>query len=605
VFFGHPLLAAAAYARLSPARRREIHASLSTLLVDPEERARHLALTAVEPDEEIASVLEQAARTALTRGAPHAAIELCERARAITPAAHATSLRRRVFAEAEYCVRAGESHRAGALLAELLDQSSPGPGRAEVLSRLAQVEFFGVNWRSAARLSERALAEPEATDLVRAKSERVFAESLLLLRENIVAAAEHAQAAVAWAERAGDRVGLAEALGPQVESKFLLGRGAVSRPLMERAESLTSALAGLTVATQPQTYFALVLSWADEIDASLAMYEGMRVQAAELGDETSLGWILARMSLVECMAGCFDSAVRHLETADEILSLTGQKANRAVALATRAVAEAHVGNATAAREAGAEALRIAAETEAGLARRIALAALGFLELSQQDFGRAHEYLEPLLEETRAAGIREPSEFRFLPDDVEALVALGRLAEAEATLDFFEECAVATGRTSALGAARRGRALVAAGRGDVPGAVTAAQEAVGLHARVPLPLERARSLLVLGEVNRRARRKRGAREALQSALAVFEELGAAVWAERTRDRLARIGGRAPARDALTPTEQKVVELVAQGLRNQEVAAAMFVSPKTVEFHLRNVFRKLGVRSRAELARVFKA
>jgi DNA-binding CsgD family transcriptional regulator len=110
--------------------------------------------------------------------------------------------------------------------------------------------------------------------------------------------------------------------------------------------------------------------------------------------------------------------------------------------------------------------------------------------------------------------------------------------------------------------------------------------------------------VLGEVNRRAKQKRAAREALEHALALFEELGAVLWAERAREPLGRIGGRPPGADGLTPTEFKVAELVAQGLRNQEVAAAMFVTPKTVEFHLRNVFRKLGVRSRAELARTFK-
>ena len=106
------------------------------------------------------------------------------------------------------------------------------------------------------------------------------------------------------------------------------------------------------------------------------------------------------------------------------------------------------------------------------------------------------------------------------------------------------------------------------------------------------------------MNRRAKRKRAAREALETALELFEELGAVLWAERARERLGRIGGRPPRADGLTPTELKVAELVAQGLRNQEVADALFVTPKTVEFHLRNVFRKLNVRSRAELVRAFK-
>lgn len=603
--FTHPLLAAAAYATLTPARRREVHASLSELLDDAEERARHLALTATGPDEEIAAALEQVAPTALARGAPQAAIELCERARALTPADDLTSLRRRAFAEAEYCVRAGESARARELLMKLLAESPPGPARGAVLSHLGQVNFHGLDWRSAIAYSERALAEPQTTDLVRATSERCLGEAHLLLREDIVAAAEHAGTAVAWAERVDDRRGLAEALALHAECEFLLGRGTLARELMDRALSLGSALGAFSVATQPKVYLAVVLSWADEIETSLATYEEVRVQAAELGDETSLGWILARMSLVECLAGRIDDAVRHLEEGYEIVCLTRQQPNRAVVLATRALTEAHLGNASAAREAGAEALRVASETEAGLARRIARAALGFLAVSEQRFEQAHAYLEPLVQETRAAGIREPSEFRFLADYVEALVALGRLPEAEAALGFLEECAAETDRASALGAANRCRALLAVANRDVVGALAAADDAAAVHARVLLPLEQARSLFVLGEVNRRARRKRAAREALDTALVLFEELGAGLWAERARDRLGRIGGRAPRADGLTPTESKVAELVAQGLRNQEVATAMFVTPKTVEFHLRNIFRKLNVRSRAELVRAFKA
>ena len=108
--------------------------------------------------------------------------------------------------------------------------------------------------------------------------------------------------------------------------------------------------------------------------------------------------------------------------------------------------------------------------------------------------------------------------------------------------------------------------------------------------------------MLGAALRRARRRREAREAIEQARQVFERLGAAIWVERALAEAARIGGRTSAGDELTPTERKVAELVAQGLPNREVAAALFVTPKTVEFHLRNVFRKLGVRSRAELARM---
>jgi DNA-binding NarL/FixJ family response regulator len=103
------------------------------------------------------------------------------------------------------------------------------------------------------------------------------------------------------------------------------------------------------------------------------------------------------------------------------------------------------------------------------------------------------------------------------------------------------------------------------------------------------------------VERRLQRKRVARETLEDALSAFEGIGAQLWAQCARDELNRIGGRRAQTDELTASERRVAELVGQGLSNSEVASQLFLSPKTVEFHLRNIFRKLGVRSRTELAR----
>jgi DNA-binding CsgD family transcriptional regulator len=119
--------------------------------------------------------------------------------------------------------------------------------------------------------------------------------------------------------------------------------------------------------------------------------------------------------------------------------------------------------------------------------------------------------------------------------------------------------------------------------------------------VPIPLERGRALLAHGAVHRRARHKRAARESLESARTVFEAMGARAWAERAVAELGRVGGRSPSAGDLTPTEGRVAELVADGLQTKQVAAALFVSPKTVEGHLTNIYAKLGVHSRTELAR----
>jgi DNA-binding CsgD family transcriptional regulator len=157
-----------------------------------------------------------------------------------------------------------------------------------------------------------------------------------------------------------------------------------------------------------------------------------------------------------------------------------------------------------------------------------------------------------------------------------------------------------GRTSALAAAGRCRGLLAGARGDVDDAVATLRDAVGLHAGVPIPLELARTQLAFGSALRRSRQKAAARSALEAAAGGFDAIGARVWAERAKAELARVGGRPPSSGELTPTERRVAELVAQGLQTKQVAARLFVSPKTVEGHLSRIYGKLGVSSRTELA-----
>ena len=132
-----------------------------------------------------------------------------------------------------------------------------------------------------------------------------------------------------------------------------------------------------------------------------------------------------------------------------------------------------------------------------------------------------------------------------------------------------------------------------------------ERALVLHDRVPTPFERARTELCYGESLRRSKRRSEARELLRSALATFEELGAKPWADRARAELRASGERARRRtaplDTLTAQERVVAQLVGDGLKNREAAARLFVSEKTIEYHLANVYRKLGVRSRVGLAR----
>jgi len=190
---------------------------------------------------------------------------------------------------------------------------------------------------------------------------------------------------------------------------------------------------------------------------------------------------------------------------------------------------------------------------------------------------------------------------FVIDYVEALILLNLLEPACEVLDWYEANASRLGRGYALASAWRCRGSVAAATGSLDGAVVAYREALDLHRKSEFVLDRGRTLLALGVLLRRMRRRRDARETLEEALAGFVRIGAAPWAERVRDELRRISGRAPTRRALTPAEERVAVLVADGKTNREVAAALFLSERTVEGHLSRVFAKLGVRSRSELGR----
>ena len=262
--------------------------------------------------------------------------------------------------------------------------------------------------------------------------------------------------------------------------------------------------------------------------------------------------------------------------------------------------QAHVGQVDATRATAGEGLRVA--QEAGAVAQVAqlTATLGFLELSLGDPAAAHERLGPLSELTVAVGVAEPGVVRFMPNEIEALIGLGELEGAERLLSLLEQRAGALDRISMRAAAARDRALLEATRGELDAAGIAVQEALAQHARLREPFELGRTLLAQGSIERRALRRAAARTALTRALEVFDQLGAALWSDLAAAELARIPGRPPASGELSETERRVAALAAEGLANKEIAARLFVTPRTVEAHLSKVYLKLGVRSRVQLA-----
>ena len=292
--------------------------------------------------------------------------------------------------------------------------------------------------------------------------------------------------------------------------------------------------------------------------------------------------------------GRWAPALAGASEAAELAEDTGQLALLPGALAALTLVEASLGHEADCRRHAARGLELADDVYLH-------AGLGLLELGLGRIPEAIETLETghrrMLERGLGSAV-----VQLRPDLIEAYIRAGRREEAEALLARLDG-----GRGASLWAR--------ADRGALPGAArprrdfrAAFDAALALHEGLPMPFERARTLLALGERLRRAKQRAEAREPLNAALDAFERLGARPWAERARTELRATGGQASGRRAqaaaeqLTPHELQIAVLVAQGMTNREAAAALFLSPKTIEYHLGQIYRKLDVRGRAQLARL---
>ena len=415
----------------------------------------------------------------------------------------------------------------------------------------------------------------------------------------------HARSAATLAEARGAPSALAEALAAQAITEFVIGEE--WEETMQRALALEEATLELRVLRHPTFAYGYCLSCADEIDRARACFDELLRRADEKGDEGSVPSIRNHLTLLECLSGDWGLAIEHAADGFERALESGQVPTQASILAKRGLVDARRGRLDEAADTALRALAIAGAgadmpSEEAPARggETAIWVLGLVELGRDDPERAHRYFAPMCRVLLDAGVREPGELRCLPDEIEALVALGHTDEAEAHVRLLEEWAARLGRRSSGASARRCRGLLLAGGGDIEGAISLLREAATLSEGLSMPYEHARALLALGTEQRRARHRKDARDTLQAALAVFEQLGADLWAERARAEIGRIGGRAPSPGGLTTTEQRVAGLVSEGKSNKEVAAELVVSVHTVEAALTSIYRKLDVRSRTELA-----
>jgi DNA-binding CsgD family transcriptional regulator len=604
--FTHPLLASAVYQRIPPTRRRELHARLAAIVRDPEERARHLALSVEGPDVAVAAALEEAALLASSRGAPQSAAELWEMARRATPDDRGEDLVRRTHQAGVAHYECGDTSLGRSVLEQAVDLSMAGPARARVLLELGMGLAETEGWRGAWAVFEAARGEAGDDLALRARIEQNLGYAWLF-RGDLAPSERHARAALQLAEELQEPRVMAEAFAAYPFVKFLLG-GGVDQELLDRGIALEGHMEGEFKSHVLGASFVVgqLLKSTDRLDEARRTFTELLGDAAAHGVESPIPQIRYHLAELECRAGNWDAA---MEQARESRA-AAQRIRMGASMSSEGhfavgLVEAHLGRADSARLEALEGLRIAEAAGELLLLIPNLSVLGFLELSLGRLAEADAYLSRAVELEQGMGIGEPAYFRIVPDEIDALVALGRLDEAEALLAPFEEAGRNLGRAWTIATGARCRALVLAARGDLAGASAAADEAVREHDRLPLPFELGRTLLVRGAVERRAKRKREARDTLTKALEVFDGLSAALWADKTRAELARIGGRAPSSLELTPTEDRVAALVAAGSTNREVADALFVSIHTVEANLKRIYRKLGVRSRTELASKFQS
>jgi DNA-binding CsgD family transcriptional regulator len=606
VVFTHPLLASAAYASLSPLRRRKLHRRLASLVDEPEQEAWHLALATSDANDAIAETIARAGEHARARGAPAAAAELADHALRLTRRETTGERLRRLHAAAAYAFEAGDAERARVRFVEAVALAPSGEPRAEALTRLARVHAFDDDLRRAVDLYREALGHANAAPRVRAEAEEGMAVALMRMLKDLPQALDHAHRAVKLVERCGDMQALSEYVATAALIEALMGRETAVEG-MRRARTLDrGAPSGHASAEFLRGLWggrfmpAVVLSFTDDHSRAYAALESARVEALNRGDESSLPLLLRYLSYTKLLGGSFPEAARLAVDGYELALGTGQRSQQAVLAATRALVDAHLGRDQEGLAEAEEALQLAELTASGFARLLADWALGLLDLANDNAAEAGRRLASLARDLATAGVREPGLVRFVPDAVEALLATDRRADAGPLLEAFEADAVRLRRLSAQATAARCRGLILADEGNVDAARNLLQRALVAHERSPVPFEHARTLLALGRIERRAKRRAAAREALDAAVSRFEALGAASWAAKARSERARIGGRSPSARELTPTEQRVAALVVEGRSTKEVAAALFVSPKTVDGHLSKIYAKLDVHSRTELA-----
>lgn len=596
--FEHPIVASAAYRSIPTLRAKDLHRAAAALVDDAEERARHLAAAADGPEETLAATLADAAERAWRRGAPDAAADLLAAACRMTPPEHREALGSRRIALGRLTHSAGDAPGAIAELRSVIAEWPPGRVRALALYHLMYVTRLSGSLEEAVAYGQQAVLEAEDDPSLQAEIYELLSRLADTDMELKLDAARKGLDAVARIPDPDPEVAF-YARAAMVEAEFLAGLGIHLDALGPPPAEVRPRFPPIRAAVHADDLIGRLLVFDGRIDEGLAVLRGFDERAA-VESRSALVAVLAWMAEGEILAGRFPAAVEVGEEGLERAAETG--AEDPWGKGFHALALARLGRLREARSLATDvAERSVADAADDMDRSPALLALGVVAMAEGRAEEAVEHLATLDRMKRQAGIREPRSCAHAGEYVEALVAAGRPDEAERALVSLEEDAERSSAASAQAIAARCRALLAAARGDLDDARAWADRSLQRFESLPMPFERARALLLAGQIHRRRKEKRLARQALDEAVEAFDALETPAWAERARAELARIPLRTAPAD-LTPTEQRIAELAAAGLTNRQIAERTFVSPKTVEANLARAYRKLGIRSRAELGRL---
>jgi len=599
VEFRHPLVRSAIYRAATFAERRAAHLALAGALDEvgqADRRAWHRAAAAIAPDDVVAGELERSAGRALARGGHAAAAAALERAAELTGQDPARA--RRLAAGAEAAWLAGRPRWALELAGRAERLDPPPRLRADLQQLRARIEL----WCGSPVQAHRLLTDAAAI----ADLDPGQAAMLLFQAGQAAWATGDMPKAIEVGQRL-DTLAVPQDSAARLMGLVMAGLAGLAGDPAQAAHAAPLLRGVVTSAQTAQDPVQLAFAGHAAVnvgdDAGAADVLGRAVDAARAaGAIGTLAWMLAQAAILQALTSRWPVAVATASEGLRLAAETGQDNAAALHHSILAWVAAAQGREQECRAHADAALEQATQRALALPASIATWALGLAELGA---GRPEAALGRL-EQLAAAGpgLGHPLAVTFAGADLaEAAVRAGRPGAALAAAARLERWATAT-------AAPWGLALVARCRGLLSDGDTAAghfAQALELHAAAGRPFDRARTELACGEALRRARRPSQARGHLRAALDGFEQLGAATWAGRARAELRATGQTARRRDPstltqLTPQELQIARLAAAGATNREIAGQLFVSPRTVEYHLYKVFPKLGIASRAELARL---